>query len=157
MLRLNVPLLFIIINKSIAIIHIYMFDRILSITKTLERKSLFLFGPRQTGKSMYLRTHFPKALYINLLKASEYQQHVSHPNYLAEIVVAYIKQHKESKTHIVIIDEVQKIPGILDEVHNLIETYKTARFILTGSSSRKFSRTALARQNTITNSIVRFF
>lgn len=115
-----------------------MYKRTINFEKTLQRKSVFLFGPRQTGKSTLLRNRFPSALYINLLKNQEYQNFLRNPNHLAEVV----KLHLESeKLPLVVIDEVQKIPALLDEVHHLIEEHKKLRFILTGSSARKLKRT----------------
>ncbi len=111
-----------------------MFDRILDISEVLKRKSLFLLGPRQTGKSTYLRQKFSEALYINLLKNSEYQDFIKNPDHLQKIVTYFIKN---SKSRIIIIDEIQKYPALLDEVHHLIESDKSLRFILTGSSARK--------------------
>ncbi len=111
-----------------------MYQRIIDLRPTLKRKSLFLLGPRQTGKSTYLKSHFPKALYINLLKSSEFQTYSGNPGRLAEVVQYFTEHHQE---RIVIIDEIQKVPALLDEVHELIETHKSLRFILTGSSARK--------------------
>lgn len=114
-----------------------MYKRILDITPTLERKSLFLLGPRQTGKSTFLKTHFPKALYINLLKSTEFQRYSKRPDQVQEVINYFIQKHKD---RVVIIDEIQKIPSLLDEVHDLIENNKSLRFILTGSSARKLKR-----------------
>lgn len=114
-----------------------MFRRYLDISGVLGRKSLFLFGPRQTGKSTYLQRQFPDALYINLLKNSEYQDFLNNPSRLENLVTYFIKN---SKSRIIIVDEVQKHPILLDEVHQLIETHKDLRFILTGSSARKLKR-----------------
>lgn len=118
-----------------------MFKRILDVSEILKRKSLFLFGPRQTGKSTFLRQQFPEALYINLLKNSEYQNILKTHDYLSNLILYYLSTSKKiSKLQIVIIDEVQKHPAILDDVHDLIEKHKNLRFILTGSSARKLKR-----------------
>jgi len=96
-------------------------------------ESFFLFGPRGVGKTTLLK-HLPwlsSALYINLLKDSDEQRFSRHPDELAAIVAAL----PNSMTHIVI-DEVQKVPKLLDVVHDLIET-TSKKFILTGSSARK--------------------
>lgn len=114
-----------------------MFTRILNISETLARKSLFLLGPRQTGKSTYLRNQFPEALYINLLKNSEHLEFLKNPSQLQNSVRYFVKN---SQSRIVIIDEIQKNPLLLDEVHDLIENDKSLRFILTGSSARKLKR-----------------
>ena len=114
-----------------------MYKRTLDLSGTLKRKSLFLLGPRQTGKSTYLKTFYPKALYINLLKYSEFQKYSVNPGVLTE-VVNYSKENSDG--NLVIIDEIQKIPELLDGVHDLIESDKKLRFILTGSSARKLKR-----------------
>jgi len=115
-----------------------MFKRFLQLDTILKRKSLFLFGPRQTGKSTYLKTIFPEALNINLLKSTEYRELLNNPENLNAKIIFYLKQN--SKNNLVIIDEVQKIPELLDTVHDLIEANKNLRFILTGSSTRKLKR-----------------
>jgi len=107
-----------------------MFKRLLQINTS--HKSFFLFGPRGTGKTSWVREHFPNALYIDLLKHSDYTLLQSDPSRLEKI----INGHQSSWT---IIDEVQKVPALLDEVHRLIEL-KQSCFILTGSSSRKLKR-----------------
>lgn len=114
-----------------------MYQRVLNITQILARKSLFLLGPRQTGKSTYLRTHFPEALYINLLKSSEYQNYLRDPSYLHKTVNYFVKNNM---SRIVIVDEIQKIPSLLNDIHDLMEQNKSLRFILTGSSARKLKR-----------------
>lgn len=111
-----------------------MYKRALNLATALKRKSVFLLGPRQTGKSTYLRKTFPQALYINLLRSSEYQSYLKNPGRLQEVVRYFCE---EGKSRLVIIDEVQKLPQLLDEVHDLIESDKALRFILTGSSARK--------------------
>ena len=94
--------------------------------------SIFLFGPRGTGKTFWLRQHFPKALYFDLLNDDTYTELSAWPTRLSDRIPSGYKDW-------VIIDEVQKIPGILDEVHRLIEG-RGLRFILTGSSARKLRR-----------------
>jgi predicted AAA+ superfamily ATPase len=99
------------------------------------RHSLFLFGARGVGKSSLLETlfQFKKNLYINLLDPLEEARFANNPNELIELVEAMPK----NTTH-VIIDEVQKLPKLLDVVHLLIENKKTKKcFVLTGSSARK--------------------
>lgn len=110
------------------------YPRVLDLTNNLKRKSLFLFGPRQTGKSSLLKVNFPDALYIDLLLNDNFSTLLKNPELLRKKVELYLKT---SKSNIVIIDEIQKIPALLDEVHALIEKYKLLRFILTGSSARK--------------------
>ena len=107
-----------------------MFNRLLKIKST--GQSAFLFGPRGTGKTQWVKMAFPEALYIDLLNSREYTRLQSDPSRLEEMVLA----HKDAWT---IIDEVQKVPALLNEVHRLIEHHQ-CRFILTGSSSRKLKQ-----------------
>lgn len=114
-----------------------MYSRLLDLSSVLERKSVFLFGPRQTGKSTFLRQHYPEALYINLLSKKVFDDYSLKANALA----SDLELHKrKSASPLVIIDEIQKLPQLLDEVHNQIELNKKWRFILTGSSARKLKR-----------------
>ena len=96
--------------------------------------SFFIFGPRGTGKSTWIKKTLPSAYTIDLLDDNTYMQHLAHPNHIKSIVKANtnITQY--------VIDEVQKVPQILDCIHELIEQYKTHQFILTGSSARKLKR-----------------
>lgn len=94
--------------------------------------SFFLFGPRATGKTTWLLEHFKDSLYINLLLSKNYLSLAKNPSLLHEWVNA-------SKAKWVVIDEIQKVPALLDEVHQLIFE-KNKRFILTGSSARKLKR-----------------
>lgn len=93
----------------------------------------FLFGPRGTGKSTLLKERFEKShcLWLDLLDSSIEEEFLRNPSHLYSI----IKAQPPAKTHIVI-DEIQKVPKLLDEVHRLIEE-KERIFILTGSSARK--------------------
>lgn len=102
--------------------------------KDINRKSLFLFGPRQTGKSSLLKYLFPYSPYFNLLEASLYLKLQQNPSLIKEMVLALDDGHGP-----IIIDEIQKLPILLDEVHNLIENYQKI-FILTGSSARKLKK-----------------
>jgi predicted AAA+ superfamily ATPase len=95
-----------------------------------------LWGARQTGKSTYLRHHFPHAIYYDLLKSDLHFRLEKMPSLLREEVLAYTPQQL---TQPIIIDEIQKIPLLLDEIHWLIENTK-AQFILCGSSARKLKR-----------------
>lgn len=101
--------------------------------KLPEDESLFLFGPRGVGKTTLLK-HLPwlsQALYINLLRPSEEVRFTRQPGELEAVVNALPKD-----TSHIIIDEIQKIPRLLDVVHHLIES-TNKKFILTGSSARK--------------------
>lgn len=96
----------------------------------LENNSAFLWGVRQTGKSTLLKTVYPESLYIDLLLSSEYNRFLTNHGLLIQIV------ESNKKPGPVIIDEIQRIPELLNEVHWLIEN-KKIQFILSGSSPRK--------------------
>ena len=99
--------------------------------------SFFLFGPRGTGKSTWLREHYPDALLIDLLNDMEFRKMMTNPDSLQDVVAG----RQDTKT--IIIDEIQKVPQLLGVVHKLIEENKSLRFILTGSSSRKLKRSGV--------------
>jgi predicted AAA+ superfamily ATPase len=109
--------------------------RILNI-KLPKQQSTFLWGARKTGKTTYLKSEFPNSIIYDFLKTDLFFEFSKKPSLLREQLFA-----KNSKVlnHPVILDEVQKIPQILDEVHWLIEN-KGFRFILCGSSARKLKR-----------------
>lgn len=96
-------------------------------------ESIFLWGARQTGKSTLLKKLFPDAPYYDLLKSDEYTRLSIRPSLLRE------ECEMLDEGELVIIDEVQKIPALLDEVHWLMSV-RNLRFILCGSSARKFRR-----------------
>lgn len=95
-------------------------------------QSFFLFGPRGTGKSTLLQQAVPDAFVVDLLDLGVYAELSAHPNRLE----ALISPHAGTT---VVIDEVQRAPALLDEVHRLIER-RGWRFALTGSSARKLRR-----------------
>jgi uncharacterized protein len=95
-------------------------------------KSFFLLGPRATGKSMWVREQLPDAVYLDLLESDLYTELLASPSRLET------KLPREHRGW-VILDEIQKVPELLDEVHRLIERRKL-RFALTGSSARKLRR-----------------
>lgn len=97
------------------------------------QETFFLWGPRQTGKSTLLRSKYPDAVWIDLLKAEEYRRYLDNPEYLRQ----ELPDHGEMP--FVVIDEVQKIPALLDEVHWLHEN-RNVQFALCGSSARKVRR-----------------
>lgn len=97
-------------------------------------QSYFLLGPRGTGKSTWLKATYPKAFRIDLLNLDVLRFYLAAPERLRETVAA-LEDGSE-----IIIDEVQKIPSILSEVHGLIEQKRGLKFILTGSSARKLKR-----------------
>ncbi|MBI4281648.1 ATP-binding protein [Candidatus Uhrbacteria bacterium] len=96
------------------------------------RKSFFLFGPRGTGKTTWLKKTFPNALYIDLLDSEIYNDLLARPHRLSTMIPAHWKEA-------VILDEVQRVPALLHEVHRLIET-RGIIFALTGSSARTLAR-----------------
>lgn len=96
--------------------------------------SYFLFGPRGTGKSTWLKSQYPEALWIDLLEPELFRFYSAGAERLQETLMA----HPNSKT--IVIDEVQKIPELLDVIHSLIEAKKGYQFIMTGSSSRKLKK-----------------
>jgi len=97
------------------------------------KETFFLWGPRQTGKSTLLRSEYPDAVWIDLLKAEEYRRYLNNPEYLRQ------ELPKRGDMPFVVIDEVQKIPALLDEVHWLHEN-QNIHFALCGSSARKVKR-----------------
>jgi predicted AAA+ superfamily ATPase len=109
-----------------------MYERFLDLAKLLKGRSLFLFGPRQTGKSTLVRQTFPGATYYDLLEADTFRELSARPEYM--------RQTLPPSSRIVVVDEIQKLPALLDEVHLLIERDKGLRFVLTGSSARKLKR-----------------
>lgn len=98
------------------------------------RQSFFLFGPRGTGKTTWLKKNFPDALFINLLEPDEFRIYQSTPERLRNT----ISGHPEKK--VIVIDEIQRIPELLALVHSIMEEQKDLQFILTGSSARKLRR-----------------
>lgn len=98
------------------------------------RDHFFLFGPRGTGKTWWLRQNFPEALRVDLLDPAELRAFSARPERLAELVRA----RPEVRT--VVVDEVQKLPELLEVVHLLIAAGPGPQFILTGSSARKLRR-----------------
>lgn len=107
-----------------------MFLRDLDLKSSLVDLSILLLGPRQTGKSTLLRSLFPKSMFLDLLEPELFRDLNKSPSLLRELV------GKET-TSPIIIDEIQKLPELLDVVQSLIEENKSTRFILTGSSARK--------------------
>ena len=108
-----------------------------SVTRFFKKKTknYFIFGPRGTGKSTWLKQtyHATHTVLINLLEPEQYRLYKAYPERLREVVHA-------SPSHTFIIDEIQKVPMLLSQVHALIEENKQNTFILTGSSARKLKR-----------------
>lgn len=109
--------------------------RIVDLAKLLARKSHFLFGPRGTGKTRLIQHALPGAVVIDLLSDDVYSRLLRRPSALVEMIPS------DARPPCVVIDEVQKLPVLLDEVHRLIEQ-RSLRFLLTGSSARKLRRGA---------------
>ena len=95
-------------------------------------KSFFLLGPRGTGKTTWVQSQFKKALYLDLLEAGLFIDLLANPQRLENLIPKRFNDW-------IIIDEVQRVPEILNEVHRLIEKYRY-KFVLTGSSARKIRR-----------------
>jgi predicted AAA+ superfamily ATPase len=95
-----------------------------------ENESIFFWGARQTGKSTLLKTLFPEAFWIDLLLTNEYERFAKNPGLIREIVL------ENPAIHLIVIDEIQLIPALLNEIHWLIVN-KGVRFIMSGSSPRK--------------------
>jgi uncharacterized protein len=105
-----------------------MYARTLQLAELLKKKSFFLFGPRSTGKSTLIRHQLPEATVFDLLDNETYRDLLRRPRLLEERGL--------SKEVPIVIDEIQKLPLLLDEVHRLIEKH-SVYFLLTGSSARK--------------------
>ena len=102
------------------------------IIKPVKDNSFFLFGPRGVGKTSWLKKNYPKAIYFDLLKSETFRKLVTYPERLEEEI-------PEGFSGWIILDEIQKIPELLNEVHRLIEN-KKYKFILTGSSARQLRK-----------------
>jgi predicted AAA+ superfamily ATPase len=110
------------------------FTRLLKIDNLLKKKSFFLFGPRSTGKTYLIEKQIKSnALIIDLLDNETQFRLMQNPSELNNLV------EYQNRDRIIVIDEIQKIPALLDQVHLLIEKQKR-KFLLTGSSARKLRR-----------------
>ncbi len=107
-------------------------NRKLDVGKLAEEKSFFLFGPRGTGKSFLLRHELQDCYVVHLLDSSLYYKLQAQPSELKSMILA-------SGKNLILIDEIQRIPELLNIVHLMMEEY-SLRFILTGSSARKLKR-----------------
>lgn len=105
--------------------------RILDLPALMEKKSHFLFGPRQTGKTSLIYHTLKRVKVYDLLDSSIYLTLSQNPGRIGQELTA--------EDRIVVIDEIQRLPILLNEVHRLIETHGI-RFLLTGSSARKLRR-----------------
>lgn len=107
-----------------------MYERMLQLQDIITRRSVFLFGPRTVGKTTLLIHLFPHAKMYDLLENSTFSRLLRRPSLIEE---------ENSAEEIIIIDEIQKLPMLLDETHRLIQK-RNQKFILTGSSARKLKR-----------------
>src|SRR3990172_12551192 len=98
------------------------------------KESFFLLGPRGTGKSTTIKDLYPDAIYIDLLMPDIYRNCLARPERLREVV------HANPEKNVVVLDEIQKVPELLDVVHGLMEEKRGRQFILTGSSARKIKK-----------------
>lgn len=96
--------------------------------------SFFLFGPRGTGKSTWVKQQYPQALLVDLLRPDSLRTFVARPERLEQLVEGNVEKSP------IVIDEIQKAPVLLEVVHRLMESGKGYRFVLTGSSARKLRR-----------------
>ena len=97
-------------------------------------QSFFLLGPRGTGKSTWLRHELGDALFVDLLKPEVYREMAARPERLRELVLGSPAQQT------IVLDEVQRVPELLNVVHECLESKDPKRFVLTGSSARKLRR-----------------
>lgn len=111
-----------------------MFNRMLQLPLE-EKSSIFLFGPRGTGKTSWIKESLKSSLYLDLLDFSTYGPLAANPGRLETLI-------PPNFTEWIVIDEVQRIPELLNEVHRLIE-HKKFRFLLTGSSARSLKRSGV--------------
>ena len=100
------------------------------------RGHFFLFGPRGTGKSTWLRAALPDAVRVDLLAPAQQRQFAARPERLRELAATH-------RAPDLVIDEVQRVPELLTVVHQLMEERGSPRFVLTGSSARKLKRTGV--------------
>ena len=110
-----------------------MYRRILDLSEPLRRKSVFLFGALQVGKTTLLRAQFPEARYYDLLSSATFRELSANPELLVQ---------RAGASDLIIIDEIQSLPSLLNEVQRLISQQPKVRCIMTGSSARKLKRSA---------------
>ncbi len=113
---------------AVAPLNIEYVSRMLDLRSRVAGKSHFLFGPRQTGKSTLIRNSLPDAVIFDLNVSSDFLNLSRDPSLIGDAVMP--------DTKIVVIDEIQKAPNLLNEVHHIIES-QGVHFLLTGSSARK--------------------
>ena len=113
-----------------------MFNRSLNLPPS-GTETFFLWGPRQAGKSTLLRRRYPDARLVDLLKTDDFRRYATRP----ELLRQEIEAEGPAPGRQIVIDEVQRVPALLDEVHWLIEN-RGLRFAMCGSSARKVRRGA---------------
>lgn len=112
-----------------------MINRKIDIKSNIKEMSILLLGPRQTGKSTYLKNELGIDFFkIDLLEPETFRDYQKNPSLLKQIVAA-------TKKKLIVIDEIQKIPELLDVVQTILENNSELRFLLTGSSARKLKKT----------------
>jgi predicted AAA+ superfamily ATPase len=116
-----------------------MYNRALNLKEILEKKSLLLLGPRQTGKSTLIGREFPSAFTINLAERDTYRACSAHPELL--------RQRLPEGTRTVIVDEAQRLPEIFDEIQVILDRDPRICVVLTESSARKLSNLATSTSN----------
>ena len=117
-----------------------MYNRYNNIIENLEAESLFLLGPRQTGKTTWLRKELASAVHFNLLDPGFRIRSAEFPVQFLEEVRFAIRKNPKVR---VVVDEIQKIPALLDPIQDLMVSAPDARFLLTGSSARKLRRSGM--------------
>lgn len=108
------------------------FKRKIDLQKILKTRSVLLLGPRRTGKSFYIKNELHPDFTYDLLQPAVFRELSATPE--------IIRQRIDENTQLISIDEIQKLPWLMDEVHSLIES-TNVKFILTGSSAKKLKRT----------------
>ena len=111
-----------------------MYTRLLDLPELLGHRSVFLFGPRQTGKSTLVRATLPDAASYDLLEADTFRELSARPESL--------RQTLDPRKRLLVVDEIQKLPLLLDEIQLLLDRNRDLRVVLTGSSARKLKRGA---------------
>ncbi len=109
-----------------------MYQRILPIRAAARERSLFLFGPRQTGKTTLLRLEFPQAPFYSLIEADTFRELSARPE--------RIRQRLTGREQHVVIDEIQKLPALLNEVQAMLDRNPKLRVVMSGSSARSLRR-----------------
>jgi predicted AAA+ superfamily ATPase len=120
-----------------------MIDRYLQIAKFIDRKqSIFLFGPRGAGKTKLIEMVLPiNGIFIQLLESEYFHRYLSNPALFSQEIKTRMVELPSKAALLVAVDEIQKLPSLLDEIHSLIEIFKgRLSFVLTGSSLRKLKR-----------------